>query len=736
MARDDQPTPSRFDRQQLRTLLESAFSSEDLNVLCFDRFPEISGEWGAATSLTQKAIALITFCELRGRIDDLIEEVQLRNPVRYDEYQRLSFAAAPAAAHADVPGAASYIPPAPVPFVGYDALTTEIVEWLGDEGSSVAVITGNLGCGKSALARVVLHECRRRALFGSYVWWSTDYKPATLSALLEHIAAALPGVSAGGAPVAGAGQVYAALAQQRCLLAVSKVTSADHGEIIQFLRDIPSPARAIVTTSTSNLALGQHFTVLPLTADTGLELLRQLSQKVACGYLLGRSEQELRDLVEASAGLPSVIALVVSLAKQGNKLREIHALLTSSTHNDVSALCARVHATLPSPARDALSLICLSAKWLSGAGLAAATARSIAEVQAQALGPLRDVGLLVEDDSTAASLEDTYFALPNRLIRETIAALLPEADAAILREQLAAFYATQCVARGGENWSEYAWLQRNLPEILATIDWYETKRRWQELIDVFNNIYYFLGVRGYWHQREVYGQRVIAAAQALGTAGAPTEALVRVRVIGWTAIQQGSYRAAQESIEAGYRIYERLGDHSGMASACRYLGTIARREGRFDDAQKLYEEALGHAARAPDGDRLRAGVEVSIGTLLRKQGRLHEAEQHLATALALYSRLGHRARVAEIASRQADLLRQIGRLEDARRRYGESEALAAELGQDKTRAYNALGLALIARVHGQLDEAHASARQARVLFGNLGVADETNELANLSALLE
>lgn len=248
------------------------------------------------------------------------------------------------------------------------------------------------------------------------------------------------------------------------------------------------------------------------------------------------------------------------------------------------------------------------------------------------------------------------------------------------------------------------------------------------------SIYYFLGVRGYWHQREAYGHRVIAAAQALGAAGAPTEALVRVRVIGWTAIQQGNYRAAQASIETGRAIYEHLGNHSGLASACRYRGTIARREGRFEDAQRLYDEALGHAAQAPDGDRLRAGVEVSLGTLLCRQGRLDEAERHLATALALYARLGHRARVAEIASRQADLLRQLGRLDEAERRYQESEVIAAELGQDKTRAYNALGLALIARAGGQLDEARDGARQARVLFGNLGVADETHELADLSAL--
>ena len=61
-------TPTNAD---LRQFINQFFSDEELEMLCFDYFPEAANEFGGGMSKNRKVIALIGYCDRRGRLADL-----------------------------------------------------------------------------------------------------------------------------------------------------------------------------------------------------------------------------------------------------------------------------------------------------------------------------------------------------------------------------------------------------------------------------------------------------------------------------------------------------------------------------------------------------------------------------------------------------------------------------------------------------------------------------------------
>jgi formylglycine-generating enzyme required for sulfatase activity len=56
---------------ELRRFINEYFSDEDLETLCFDYFPEVSGDFGSGMSKNRKVIVLIGHCQRRDRLADL-----------------------------------------------------------------------------------------------------------------------------------------------------------------------------------------------------------------------------------------------------------------------------------------------------------------------------------------------------------------------------------------------------------------------------------------------------------------------------------------------------------------------------------------------------------------------------------------------------------------------------------------------------------------------------------------
>ncbi len=71
----------------LRSLLEAAFSHEDLSTLIFDRYPDVYDDLDSQGWTRQQLIRkLITYTKKNGRVDDLLRVVEERNPYQYERF--------------------------------------------------------------------------------------------------------------------------------------------------------------------------------------------------------------------------------------------------------------------------------------------------------------------------------------------------------------------------------------------------------------------------------------------------------------------------------------------------------------------------------------------------------------------------------------------------------------------------------------------------------------------------
>ena len=257
-----------------------------------------------------------------------------------------------------------------------------------------------------------------------------------------------------------------------------------------------------------------------------------------------------------------------------------------------------------------------------------------------------------------------------------------------------------------------------------------------QVIALVQALYYFLGVRGYWREKLEFGAKALQAAETLGDRA--SQAQLHVRVIGWTHLQLSQFEPARAHLQRGLELYQQLGDPGGLASSYRYLATLERRGGGEAGraaAAELYQQALQAADQVADSGRLRASVLISLSTLTVKTGRWAEAEGHLRAALATFRKLGHTSKIAEVLSRLGDLCVLQARLDEAAALFAESQSYAAAITRQKTIAYNLLGLARIAQKRGDYQQMRALALQARQAFGNLAIADESQEIQDLAQML-
>ena len=70
---------------QLRQFIMQVFSDEELVTLCFDYFPEVQQNFTDGMTKNRKALALISYCDSRGRRDDLLATLERERPSRGQE---------------------------------------------------------------------------------------------------------------------------------------------------------------------------------------------------------------------------------------------------------------------------------------------------------------------------------------------------------------------------------------------------------------------------------------------------------------------------------------------------------------------------------------------------------------------------------------------------------------------------------------------------------------------------
>lgn len=249
-------------------------------------------------------------------------------------------------------------------------------------------------------------------------------------------------------------------------------------------------------------------------------------------------------------------------------------------------------------------------------------------------------------------------------------------------------------------------------------------------------------------ERRSEARAVAQQALAIGTTafGPDDPRLVdAISAMGLIAREDGNYKEAEDDFRRALAIRQKTPgeDPFVIALAMDYLGDLHGREGRFDDGEKMLQQALAlldrsYGAVAPQAPNYSKTL-ADLGYLYRDAGRLTEAEAILRKALTI-----ERARSADNNPNLAAALGDLGLVESSLSRFAEAEDLFNQSLAVLEKAYGPNHPALVSALtnlagiyNAENRTAEAAALQQRVLAINEKVAgadspDVARSLANLA----
>ena len=225
----------------------------------------------------------------------------------------------------------------------------------------------------------------------------------------------------------------------------------------------------------------------------------------------------------------------------------------------------------------------------------------------------------------------------------------------------------------------------------------------------------------FWYQRGYYREARICFEQMLRRAPDITPAR-RARVlvsVGEVAFLQCDYATAEDT-SARLGFGRRVGDQRAAATALQRLGSIAREQGRYDDARDLHERSLSIWEELGDEGGVAASNDY-LGFVAWLSGDSQTAEAHCALALAAFKRSGDlRASATALVNLGACALYR-GELEPAHQRLEEALATARRLGFQEAIAWALHELAIADRHARRTPHETASMlREALLVHRGLG----------------
>jgi len=395
----------------------------------------------------------------------------------------------------------------------------------------VVCISGGGGVGKTALALDVAHRCYEESTrqssadrFEAIIWVTAknvELLPAgqvtrqptftDLDGLYRAVAELLdlPVIFRSATQAEKNIVVTRLLAKQRVLLMLDNLEDVDDPELMVFLRDLPAPSKAVVTTRQRiDVSVPVHLNAL--NEATAVELAR-----IECDqHHLTLTDRQIRTLLLRTGGLPlAIIRTVGRMAWRGSNVEtEISHL--QDPNNEIYDFCFGKTIALIQPS-DAYQLFLTMALFAS-------------EVSRDALGFVADLGGdPMRRDEALSDLEVLSLCRKNRdtfglepLTRmQALNEFHAQADfEAQARERWVEWYLRFTERYGGRDGQEmhlhYDHLEEDWNNILAVIQWCIEQERYEQVVALWNNLRDFTHIYGYWADRLRILDWIITAAES------------------------------------------------------------------------------------------------------------------------------------------------------------------------------------------------------------------------------
>jgi LuxR family glucitol operon transcriptional activator len=403
--------------------------------------------------------------------------------------------------------------------IGRDRELAEIKNFLSPRHRvGVVCISGGGGVGKSALALEIAHCCYEETMsvpqeerFDAIIWVTAknvELLPAgrvqrqptfnDLDGIYRAIADLLdiPVIVRSATQAEQNIIVTRALADKRVLLMLDNLEDVDDNELMIFLRDLPAPSKAIITTR-HRIDVAVPVYLHTLDEATAHELVHMECER----HKLIINDEQVKMLLHHTGGLPlAIVRSIGRMAWRGSNV-ETEILHLTDPKNEIYDFCFG----------KTISLIRHGGAYylfMSLAIFAAETSReSLGVVAGFGDDPLgRDEGLSDLEVLSLCHKNADRFGLEPLTRTQVLAELRAHPDfEAEARERWVKWYLDHVVRYGGRDWLEmhlrYDYLEESWNNILAVMRWCIDQERYEDVVQFWFNVRDFTHIYGFWSDR-------------------------------------------------------------------------------------------------------------------------------------------------------------------------------------------------------------------------------------------
>jgi tetratricopeptide (TPR) repeat protein len=450
-----------------------------------------------------------------------------------------------------------------------------------------------------------------------------------------------------------------ALIRQRTLLIVDNLETVDDEAVMDFLRELPAPTKAIVTTRHRlDVAYPVRLTGMPW--EDAQMLIQQECEKKGVmladvsvrgepvepyisvrgepvePYISVRGEpveprmpfdklrangetSNARRLYDRTGGVP--LAIVWSIAQMGFGYSvEVVLNRLGQPTNDISRFCfeGAVEQIRGKPAHKLLMVLSLCADSASRESLGYAT--ELPELD-------RDDGLVALEKLSLVNKQGDRFSLLPLTKQYATAELEKSAERERLREQWIEYFRKMSEEYTSEYWNlrNHDWLLAEGENIMTIVKWAIAIGFGETALLFTRVVCGYLDIQGRWSELADYGEKFYIIAQTIDDKR--TLAWICFHWLAWLYNNQEKMETAEILVSRSLSLYRELDDKKGMCLAMSYLGRILSKSTEREIDSKIFEQAMQLAEEIDYGDG-KAAIHHELGKLARDRGHWEDAKTH------------------------------------------------------------------------------------------------------------
>ncbi|GAB4412930.1 MAG: tetratricopeptide repeat protein [Anaerolineae bacterium] len=622
-------------------------------------------------------------------------------------------------------------------FVGREAEMAQVVRILRPYPHSqhaLVTIDGIGGIGKSALALEVAHRYLRNfdrippeERFEAIIWASAKQtvltaegiatRPQalrTLDDIYTAIAVALHHEEITEArPEEQAEIVRRALTRQRTLLLVDNLETVDDEAVLAFLRELPAPTKAIVTTR-HRLDVAYPVRLVGMIWEDAQKLIAHECAKK--GVTL--TAEEARRLYDRTGGVP--LALAWSIAQMGLGY-QVEAVLTrlSQPTSDIARFCfeGAVERIRGKPAHTLLLALSLFAK--DGSREALGFVANTPELD-------RDEGLVaLEKLSLVNKQGNRFWLLP---LTKTFAA---GAENPELWQRYVEYFANFCQEQIGPHyWAGSNYDNRligpELENLYLALEQAYAKSNWLAVQTIFVAIVHPLALSPVTLSKRIeLAEKALVAAEKLGDQ--EMRAWLHIDALGYALSAVGDQEAALNHLRTGQLIAQEADLSDCLAAAETLLARWALERQDHPAAQQHFEKALAQAITP----RTKIRAHRIRAYYYSQRREWDQANGALQLVVEMASAEDFHFDETQALLRLGENYLQMNELDLAEKAILRAQAVATEHNWVRQIAKAFLRLASLHQARHNIPLAQNYAEQARAIYEQLGRLDRVEEADSL-----